>query len=205
MLVLTLSFLSSFITFSITFYRSSGFLPDILSIFSFSSSDRHHSRLYPYETPENYQPRDFAGKRRSLTYDYYAKYNDFNYLQPKTLTYTKRLYSKKIPILFRFPQKTSLSALLLIFHSCKTTAYDWFNTTERQRIIGAAIDLGYACLVFQATDKDSQCWSNDADIYENRDVQMVFKGLESFYKEYPQLGKIKIEFSLIFNLKIISL
>lgn len=192
MLVLSLSFLSSFIGFSITFYRNSDYLSQFLSFFIFPESIRGKLGSFPNDVFENYQPRDFSGKRRSIDYDYRIKYNDFNYRDPKTLTYSSRTFSNNSEILFRFPEKTSISALLLIFHSCKHTAYDWFHTVERQRIIGGAIELGYACLVFQAVDKISQCWSNNADIYENKDVQMVFEGLDSFYKQYPELGKLNL-------------
>ncbi|UJR15666.1 hypothetical protein I4U23_002600 [Adineta vaga] len=67
------------------------------------------------------------------------------------------------------------------------STYEWFHTTERQRIIGAAIDLGFTCLVFQATDKLTNCWSNEADIYQNKDVHMFTKGLEGFFKDHPEL------------------
>jgi hypothetical protein len=90
-----------------------------------------------------------------------------------------------------------------MFHSCRHSAADWFHTPERQRIIGAAIDLGYACLVFQATDNTTKCWSNNADIYGNNDVQMVLTGLQGFYKDYPALGKMEILFLfLIMNFNI---
>ena len=194
MFVLLLSFLSSFIGFSITFYRNTDYISQVLSFLTFPQSDRARLASFPNDMFENYQSRDFFGKRRSINYDYHIRYNDFNYREPKTLTYSSRTYSNNTEILFRLPEKTSISALLLIFHSCKHTAYDWFHTVERQRIIGGAIELGYGCLVFQAIDKISQCWSNNADIYENKDVQMVFEGLDSFYKENPELGKLNLLF-----------
>jgi len=193
-LALTIAFVTSFITFSITFYINSDSFYELISYITSSGSHDSDIELLDTNLIENYKSRDFLGKSQSITYDQRIKYKDFNYLKPETLTYKNRTYSNNIEILFRFPQQNPISALLLIFHSCHQSAYDWFHTIERQRIIGAAIDLGYACLVFQATDKDNRCWSNDVDIYENKDVQMVFKGLEGFYKEYPELGKIKIFF-----------
>jgi hypothetical protein len=116
------------------------------------------------------------------------EYNDFNYLKPDSLTYTNRTYPDDLQILFRFPEKRKMFGLLLIFHGCSRSAYEWFNTTERQRIIGGAIDLGYGCLAFQAWDEEHRCWSTTSDIYMNKDVKRVFKALGYFYKEYPQLG-----------------
>jgi hypothetical protein len=131
-------------------------------------------------------------KKHELSiYDRKITYNDFNYLDSDTLTYEKRTYSENIQLLFRLPKKVSISALLLIFHGCSRSANDYFHTIERQRIIGAAIDLGYGCLAFQATDDFTRCWSNDVDINGNNDVQMVWKVLEGFYKEYPKLGELK--------------
>jgi hypothetical protein len=198
--LLTLGCISSFITFSLTLYVTSNYLVDLISYILVSESNDMQLQYRLPGIGENYRPRDFSGKMNSIRYDYHLKYKDFDYRKPETLTYKSRTYSNDIEILFRFPQKTSVFALLLIFHACKHSASEWFHTTERQRIIGAAVDLGYACLVFQATDKNSQCWSNDADIYSNKDVQMVFKGLEGFYKEHPELGRIKKSF---FSLKLI--
>ena len=155
------------------------------------------SNIHPpsvVQLAKNYEPRSFSGKKKSLYYDSRVTYRDFDYRKPGTLGYTNKIYADDIQILFRFPKLTSVSAVLLIFHSCRQTAYEWFHTPERQRIIGAALQLGYACLVFQARDKINRCWSNNADIYENIDVQMVFKGLEGFYKEHGNLGKMKISF-----------
>jgi hypothetical protein len=196
LLVLIAVFISSFVIFSVTFYLNADYFVDFISDIFSPESTRSRSRVQSLvpNTAENYQPRDFLGKLRSINYDYYIKYNDFDYLKPESLTYKSQTYSNDIEILFRFPKKTSITALLLIFHACKHSAYEWFHTPERQRIIGAAIDLDYACLVFQATGKNSQCWSNVADIYENKDVQMVLKGLEGFYKDYPQLGKRNLFF-----------
>ncbi|CAF2470902.1 unnamed protein product [Rotaria sp. Silwood2] len=115
------------------------------------------------------------------------KYREFNYRKPNTLTYEKRTYSNNIDILFRLPKTPRPSALLLIFHGCSRSAHDWFHTIERQRIIGAALNIGYGCLAFQATDDFTRCWSNNVDINQNVDAQMVFKGLEGFYKEFPKL------------------
>ena len=121
--------------------------------------------------------------------DYNITYHDFNYLDSRTLTYQKRIYPNDVEVLFRLPKKVSISALLLIFHGCSHTAYDWFNTIERQRIIGSAIDLGFGCLAFETTNNFSFCWSTDTNIGANIDMQMVFKGLEGFFKEFPKLGQ----------------
>ncbi|CAF1394192.1 unnamed protein product [Adineta steineri] len=187
-----LGFFSSTITFLITFYATSNALSNIISSIFFSNSYNSVLQfpLSPRDAVKNYQPRDFLGKKKSINYDYYLTYNDFNYRKPETLTYKSRTYSNNTEILFRFPKKTAITAILLMFHSCKHSAYEWFHTPERQRIIGAALDLGYACLVFQSTDKITKCWSNDVDLYQNKDIQMVLKGLEEFYKEYPQLVSI---------------
>src|SRR5262249_4794859 len=159
----------------ITFYIGSDSLIQFIFYLFTSQSNKFHVEPSLWSTGENYQPRSYSGKAQSINIDYRIQYKDFNYLKPETLTYQSQIYSNNIEILFRFPKKTTISALLLIFHACKHTASDWFHTVERQRIIGGAINLGYACLVFQATDRNNQCWSNDADIYENNDVQMVFK------------------------------
>jgi len=135
-------------------------------------------------------------KKHGLSiYDQKITYNDFNYLDSDTLTYEKRTYSDNVQLLFRLPKKVPISALLFIFHGCSRSANDYFHTIERQRIIGAAIDLGYGCLAFQATDDFSRCWSNDIDINVNNDVQMVWKGLKGFYEEYPKLSELKQIFS----------
>ena len=146
-------------------------------------SDSFDSRNAFRETPT----------RRGLTiFDKRIRYRDYNYLNADTLTYENRTYEDDLQILFRFPQKRKSSGVLLIFHGCSRSAYDWFHTIERQRIIGAAIDLGYACLAFQAYDRSSRCWTNDVDLYSNVDAQRVLKALDYFYKEYPQLGKIQL-------------
>lgn len=126
--------------------------------------------------------------RTPSIYDAKIKYHDFNYLIPNTLTYENRIYANNTPILFRMPKNRDVIGLLLIFHGCGRSASDWFHTFERQRIIGAAIDLGYGCLAFQATDEDTSCWLSDPNINDNPDAQMVLKGLKYFYKEYPKLG-----------------
>jgi len=113
-----------------------------------------------------------------------------HYLNGLTNFHTNRTYLNDIEILFRLPKNVPSSALLLIFHGCNHSPYDWFHTIERQRIIGAAIDLGYGCIAFQATDQKSRCWSTDAQISKNPDVQMVLQGLEQFYEEYPKLESL---------------
>ncbi|CAF3467062.1 unnamed protein product [Rotaria socialis] len=137
--------------------------------------------------PLGSQPRKLRGITRI---DRLIRYHDFNYLQAKTLTYENHTYYNHIPILYRLPQKVTTSALLLIFHGCSRSANDWFHTFERQRIIGAAIDLGYGCLAFQATDEFTRCWSHNVNFKENNDAQMIFKGLEGFYKENPALENL---------------
>lgn len=130
----------------------------------------------------------FAPKRTLSADDRRITYKDFNYLKPASLTYTQKNYSKEIPILYRFPTQRDTRAILLIFHGCGRSAHDWFHTIERQRIIGAAIDLGFACLAFQATDQIRRCWSSEMDLTGNQDIQMVNQGMEGFFKEHPKLG-----------------
>jgi len=134
----------------------------------------------------NYQPRSFTGKEQSVSFDQTIVYQDFNFLRNETLTFERREYSSKEKFLFRFPKKIETSALLLIFHSCNQTANHWFRTGERQRIIGAAIDLGYGILVFQSTDRIHRCWSLNTDIYQNEDIEMVVEILKKFYNEFPK-------------------
>ncbi len=192
-ILLTIGCLSSFSVFSVVFYTNADYLVEFLQ-YMFSSNPGGRRSLSIPNTIENYQPREFVGKSKSVNYDSRIRYNDFDYRKLESLSYKSRTYANGTEILFRLPKIASVSALLLIFHACNHSAYEWFHTPERQRIIGAAMDLGYVCLVFQATDKNSRCWSNVADIYENKDVQMVFKGLEGFYAEYPKLGELKIFF-----------
>ena len=189
-LLLMLGCMSAFLSFSITLYATSDYIIDYMSYMFLPSSNGPAFHLSPHEMIKYYMARDFSGKKQSIYYDYYIGYNDFNYRKPETLTYKSRTYANNTEILFRIPRKTPVSAVLLIFHSCRHSAADWFHTPERQRIIGAAIDLGYVCLVFQATDKTKKCWSNNADIYANNDVQMILKGLDGFYKDYPVFSKI---------------
>ncbi|CAF0941586.1 unnamed protein product [Rotaria sp. Silwood1] len=171
--------LCSFIIFSLILYLSFYYLH-----FLVATTLADFTRIiYPVD-PKARRIRGESVEDRKL------KYREFNYLKPKTLTYEKRTYSNNIDILFRLPKKIRPQYLLLIFHGCGRSAHDWFHTTERQRIVGAALDLGFACLVFQATDKFTHCWSHNVDINENVDAQMVFKGLEGFYKEYPQLENL---------------
>ncbi|CAF1111415.1 unnamed protein product, partial [Didymodactylos carnosus] len=139
---------------------------------------------------KNYSPKFYPGKVQSITFDQRIKYNDFNFLDRSTLNYSSRTYSNGITILYRLPRLKKPSALLLIFHGCSRTALNWFHTEERQRIVGAAVDLGYGCLAFQATDTHSRCWSSTGDLFDNDDVQMVLKGLEEFYKEHGDLARL---------------
>lgn len=187
--LLTIAFFTSFSAFTLTLYYNSGYVFIFINYLTRGSLDSGGNLPFiPANKPNDYYPREFKGKSQSVMYDTYIVYTDFNFRKSETLTYRKRTYSNNIEILFRFPRIVPISSLLLIFHSCNHTAYDWFETPERQRIIGAAIDLGYACLAFQSTNNESRCWSNNADIYENKDVQMVVKGLEKFYKDFPILG-----------------
>lgn len=187
--ILTLAFLTSFSAFTLTLYYNSGYVFIFLNYLTRGRTGPGGSPTFiPVNTANDYYPREFKGKSQSVKYDTYIVYGDFNFRKSETLTYRKQTYSDNIEILFRFPRIAPISSLLLIFHSCHHTAYDWFETPERQRIIGAAIDLGYGCLVFQSTNNISRCWSNNADIYENKDVQMVVKGLENFYQDFPILG-----------------
>jgi hypothetical protein len=185
---LTSAFIGALITFIVTFYTNSDNISDLITYMY--SSNELYSKGSVDDRTTNYHPRFYDGKWSSVNYDEKIRYDDFSYLEPNSLTYEKRIYSSNIQVLFRFPMKTYLSALLLIFHSCDHTARDWFLTIEQQRIIGAAIDLGYGCLVFQAMNKINRCWSNDADIYRNVDVQMVLQGLDGFFEEYPILSNL---------------
>ncbi len=198
MTLLIISCLISTITFAVVFYSSVNYILK-------SSSSVHSRTPVLLSEPEQQQPQEQQQqqhptpsslpenkpeRRKGLTnFDRNITYNDFNYLNPDSLTYDNRTYAGYVEILYRFPKKRPINSLLLIFHGCGRSTYEWFHTVERQRIIGAAIDLGYACLAFQATDQLSRCWSNEFEIEGNPDVQMVWKGLENFYKEYPKLGK----------------
>jgi len=125
--------------------------------------------------------------RRLNDIDKTIVYKDFNYLNSNSLTY-ETLNDNTTPILYRFPRQREVIGLLLIFHGCGRSAHDWFHTIERQRIIGSAIDLGFACLAFQATDHIHRCWSNEIDVFQNADIQMVNGALQNFYNEYPRLS-----------------
>lgn len=134
-----------------------------------------------------------GGSARKLglnIHDRRIHYIDYNYLRAGSLTYENRTYENNLDVLYRFPKKKDTTGLLLIFHGCGRSAYEWFHTIERQRIIGAAIDMGYACLAFQAAAQSSRCWSIDTELQNNRDAQRVFKALDYFYKEHPNLGKL---------------
>ncbi|CAF0952533.1 unnamed protein product [Adineta ricciae] len=133
----------------------------------------------------------YAGRKAGLSvYDRNILYNDFDYLNNSTLTFEKRIYSTNIQVLYRLPKKVPIFALLLIFHGCSRSANDWFTTIERQRIVGAAVDLGYGCLAFQSTDQLSRCWSSESELAQNPDIQMVWNGLAEFYKEHPTLKSL---------------
>ena len=189
---LLIGFLAAFTTFSITLYAHSDDLLALIDYLLFAQSDKLIK--YPIRTRygQYYQGRNFLGKAQSINYDHYIEYDDFDFRKPDSLTYQNRTFANQTQIFYRFPRQTSLAALLLIFHSCQDSASNWFHTPERQRIIGAAIDLGYGCLVFQSTNQTTGCWANEADIYENRDIQMVSQGLHGFYTEYPELGNVNI-------------
>lgn len=187
-LLLCIACCSASLSFSITIYLSSSRISGFISNFIINLIVSPNNHLVKHSENSGYQSREYPGKQKSIVYDLRIKYDDFSYMKPSTLTYKIGKYDNNIEVLFRLPQKTSISALLLIFHSCRRTATDWFHTVERQRIIGAAIALGYGCLVFQATNNISRCWSNNADVFENTDVDMVIKGLDGFYKENPILG-----------------
>ena len=192
LLFLILSFFTALITFSITLYSHAD---DVMGLIDYLlSSESNNLIKYPVRSRigEHYQAINFAGKAQSIHYDYYIEYKDFDFEKPESLTYTNRTYTNQTQILYRFPQRTSLAALLLIFHACNDSASDWFRTPERQRIIGAAINLGYGCLVFQPTDTTSGCWVNEVDVYENRDIHMITQALDDFYTDFPALGTSKV-------------
>ena len=190
-------FVGALLTFLVTFYLNSDYLSDFISfILNPQRSRRVMDLRSPDEIIKNYQPRMFSGKVQSINYDHSLTYDDFDYLTNESLTYQRRNYSKNAQLLFRLPAKTSISAVLLVFHACRRSATDWFHTVERQRILGAAIDLGYGCLVFQALDSVDRCWSHTADIYENEDVQKIFRELDGFYEDHPGLGREELSLSL---------
>jgi hypothetical protein len=124
-------------------------------------------------------------------YDQNITYHDFNYLDTETLKYEQLTNANDNHILYRLPKKRVITGLLLIFHGCSRSAYEWFHTIERQRIIGAAIDLGYGCIAFQSTDQTQRCWSSNIDLSNNEDAEVVFKGLDKFYEKHPELSEIK--------------
>ncbi len=188
---------------NITLLTISCVISTLIFFVIFYSSIDYISHLYSYKYPMHRTATEQNSKSISFNqdepkqkkglsiFDRNIKYQDFNYLNPASLTYDNRTYSGDLQILFRFPKKRSINSLLLIFHGCGRSAHNWFHTIERQRIIGAAIDLGFACLAFQATDQFNRCWSSESDININEDAKMVIKGLENFYKEYPSLGKLQ--------------
>ena len=188
-LFLTFLFTMTLTSFLITYYINSNYIADIISYMLAGRHNQAQPEAPPEDLVKFYQPRAFSGKDLSLRFDANLKYEDFNFLQSETLTSKTRAYANASQITFRIPSKKPTSALLLIFHRCNHVSNDWFRTIERQRILGAAIDLGYGCLVFQATDAQTRCWSTDADIDRNADVQMVLKGLDGFYTEHPKLGE----------------
>ncbi|CAF1061890.1 unnamed protein product [Rotaria sordida] len=169
-------YLCSLITFSLLLYLSFNYLH-----FLVSTTLIDFTKIITPIDPHTRKVRGMSVEDKKL------KYREFNYLKPETLTYEKRTYFNNIEILFRLRKRPRPQALLLIFHGCGRSAHDWFHTIERQRIIGAALELGYGCLVFQATDDFTHCWSNNPDVHQNTDAQMVLKGLEGFYKEFPHL------------------
>lgn len=189
LLFLNAVFCGALISFLFTFYLNSDYLSELFTYLFTRRTKLIPGLRSPDEIIKNYQPRQFSGKSESANYDQNIKYNDFDYLQNETLTYQRRNYSNQAQLLFRLPTKVTISAVLLIFHACQRTADDWFHTTERQRILGAALNLGYGCLVFQALNTLNRCWSHAADIYENEDVQKIFRELDRFYEEHSQLGK----------------
>lgn len=183
----TCSCLISAIVFSTILYYN---MNHVLTLYSNTFSPMPIDRPSSVKIAFSHRMRNDRKITDGLTiHDRKITYQDFNYLNSETLTYDNRIYENKIRILFRMPKKRNITSLLLIFHGCSRSAYEWFHTIERQRIIGAAIDLGYGCLVFQATDNETSCWSSNQDLNDNEDARMVIKGLEHFYKEFPQLGK----------------
>lgn len=188
LIIFAISFISGFSAFSVAYFAGSTIIRLFVVKVFFGGPPE---RVYPpaiRDLYELYKSKDYPGKHRSYGIDATLRYKEFDYRQPSTLTYKSAIYDDNIEILYRLPEKTSVSALLLIFHSCRETSQIWFHTPEQQRIIGGALNLGFAALVFNATDKNTTCWSYKANIFENNDIQMVLKGLEGFYKEHPDLG-----------------
>lgn len=194
-------FLITFLIFSFIIYSNSYYL---LRIYQLLPLPGHSSVLQDGESKSSNIPESNPRQMRKVLskYDQTIKYNEFDYLKPDTITYEKSTYTNNVEILYRLPKKTPISALLLIFHGCGRSSLDWFTTIERQRIIGAAIDLGYGCLAFQAVDDFTHCWANYDVVTENIDAQMVLKGLEGFFKEHPKLG---LKFIQLFDLIFFSL
>ena len=188
-LILTLLFSTTLTSFLITYYLNSNYVADLVTYILTGRRSQPQPNPIAEDQVKFYQPRQFSGKDLSVQFDANLKYEDFNYLQSDTLTSKTRVYTNASQIIFRMPTKKSTAALLLIFHSCNRMADDWFRSIERQRILGAAIDLGYGGLVFQATDAQTRCWSTDTDLDKNNDVQMVLNGLQGFYREHPKLGE----------------
>ena len=175
--LLIISCVLSTVFFFIAFYSNSRYV------------DTFFTYLFPFSASTNAKLLALPMIQGLSVYDQNIIYTDFNYLNNSSLTFETRTYSGNVEVLFRLPKKTSISALLLIFHGCSRSAHDWFSTVERQRIVGAAIDLGYGCLAFQSTDSFSRCWASDTDLSSNPDVQMVWGGLDGFYQEYPKLSE----------------
>lgn len=189
LLFLTFAFLSALITFSITLYFHADHVMALVDYLFFSTSNQLLKYPIRAQIGEHYQGRNFLGKAESIHYDFYIEYKDFHFAKPESLTYSNRTYPNDIEILYRFPREIPLVALVLIFHACNDSASNWFHTPERQRIIGAAINFGFGCLVFQSTDKTTGCWSSEVDIYKNRDIQMVLQALHHFYIDFPVLSR----------------
>ena len=186
-LVLLTSICCTMLTvFSLVLYANSHSISKLFDDWSGSRSGRQRTASTTTLIPSVFKRLGMTVIDQSIVYD------EFDYLKPESLTHKSRTYANDVQILFRFPKKKSVTALLLIFHGCSRSAHDWFHTIERQRIIGAAIDLGYACLAFQSTNTVSRCWAHDIDIYENLDVKMVFKGLTGFFEEFPKLGGLNM-------------
>ena len=183
---------SALVSFIVTIYFSSDLLHDIYGRYAYRRLD---SSLLPGSINTNmvnYQPRTYFGKQESLRIDTNIKYNDFDYRRPETITYKKKQYSNsnRSSLVYRLPQKRSTIGVLLLFHNCNQTSIDLFRLIETQRIIGAAIDLGFACLAFDASNRLNRCWSTTVDLDVNRDVRMVERTLEQFYDQFSTFSSL---------------
>lgn len=185
--LLVLGFLSTLISFWATIFYH---LHNINN--SLSGASNAQLQLYPPEDSlpellEDFQPVKFPETNKSIQYDQLIVYNDFNFLNAETLTYEQRIYSNNMLFLYRFPTKKNMVGLVFLFHSCETTAMDWFQSIEHQRIVGAAIEIGLGCVALQPLGNRTGCWSLKTPSATNHDVLLVLSALDNFYREHSSI------------------